>query len=275
MSPLDDLLFDAAPTPLQSPELEAGRQSRGFLWSTMDEVFSLLNIPSTASIRSDPFLFQNVQIKAGQPLHTIGQPFDTLYLVRSGFLKTALIDDVGEQQVLSFPMKGDLLGVDAIGSKRHQSESVALSDCEIILLPYKKLTALGLLHEGLEIAMFETLSREIARRGALINVLGVLNAEVRVARFLLSMGSRFEQMGYSGKRFYLRMTRRHIGSYLGLTQETVSRVMGSLAKTGLISISGKMVILDDIDGLRSLRSVKRHPNVRRPMPVQLALVKKV
>jgi CRP/FNR family transcriptional regulator len=126
--------------------MEAGRQRQGRLWSNLKEVCDILHIPAAASMANEELLFQHVQFKTGQRIHTIGQPFDTLYIVNSGFLKTVLIDEFGNEQVLSFPMKGDLLGVDGIHSRHYSSEAVALSDCDLILLPFKKLTALGRVH---------------------------------------------------------------------------------------------------------------------------------
>ncbi len=94
-------------------------QRQGKLWSNLKELCELLRIPATSSVNDEEFLFQHVQFKTGQRIHTIGQPFDTLFIVHSGFLKTVLIDEFGNEQVLSFPMKGDLFGVDGIHTKRY------------------------------------------------------------------------------------------------------------------------------------------------------------
>lgn len=120
-------------------------------------------------------------------IYTTDQSFDMLYIVNSGFLKTVLIDESGNEQVLSFPMKSDLLGVDGIHNKRYSSEAVALSDCDLILLPYKRLTALGRSHVELEHAMYSVMSRELVREQSMICMLGTLSAEGRVARFLVSL----------------------------------------------------------------------------------------
>jgi CRP/FNR family transcriptional regulator len=237
---------------LQSTSIEAGRQRQGRLWSNLKEVCDLLHIP-TATIVADELLFQHVQFKTGQRIHTIGQAFDTLYIVNSGFLKTVLIDEFGNEQVLSFPMKGDMLGVDGIHTKHYSSEAVALSDCDLILLPFKKVTALGRIHIELENVMYGVMSRELVREQAMIGMLGALSAEARVARFLVSLADRFAQMGYSSKLFNLRMTRHEIGSYLGLTLETVSRTLSAFNEIGLISVDQRTIGIKDADALKSLR----------------------
>ena len=240
-------------TTLHSASSDAGWQRQGKLWSNLKELCELLRIPPVTSVGDEELLFQHVQFKTGQRIHTIGQPFDTLYIVHSGFLKTVLIDEFGNEQVLSFPMKGDLFGVDGIHTRRYASEAVALSNCDLILLPFKKFTALGRAHPELEHAMYSVMSRELVREQAMVSMLGALSAEARVARFLVSLAERFGDMGYSNKLFNLRMTRHEIGSYLGLTLETVSRTLSAFNEIGLITVDQRSIGIKDADALRTLR----------------------
>ncbi|QAU35189.1 helix-turn-helix domain-containing protein [Janthinobacterium sp. 17J80-10] len=232
---------------------ETGWQRQGKLWSNLKELCELLRIPAATTLADDELLFQHVQFKTGQRVHTIGQAFDSLYVVHSGFLKTVLIDEFGNEQVLSFPMKGDLFGVDGIHTKHHASEAVALSNCDLILLPFKKLTALGRTHAEFEHAMYSVMSRELVREQGMVSMLGALSAEARVARFLVSLSDRYAEMGYSSKLFNLRMTRHEIGSYLGLTLETVSRTLSAFNEIGLISVDQRSIGIKDIDSLKTLR----------------------
>jgi len=236
------------------------------LWSSLTELAKLLGIP--AFVKDGDTQFQHVQYKAGQRIHTIGQSFDTLYVVYSGFIKSVIIDDAGHEQVVAFPMKGDLLGVDGIHGGVHTTEAVALTACEVILVPFKTLTALGRSQPDLELAIYGVMGRELAREQSLIGALGSLGAEARVARFLAFMSSRFEEMGYSGKQFNLRMTREEIGNYLGLTLETISRTLSAFAAAGLISVELRNVVLHDIPALRTLRRLPAR--TRRKVPTVAA-----
>lgn len=245
-------------------------QRQGKLWSNLKELCDLLRINITPGVADEEFLFQHVQFKAGQRVHTIGQPFETLYIVHSGFLKTVAIDEFGNEQVLSFPMKGDLFGVDGIHGKRYSSEAVALSSCDLVLLPFKKFTALGRMHVELEHSIYSVMSRELVREQAMVSMLGGLSAEARVARFLVSLSERFAEMGYSSRVFNLRMTRHEIGSYLGLTLETVSRTLSAFNEIGLITVDQRSITIKDIDALRTLRrlppSTQRAKQARKAKP---------
>ncbi len=244
---------DSVNPPFYASASDAGWQRQGKLWSNLKELCDLLRIPAAPSATDEEFLFQHVQFKTGQRIHTIGQPFDTLFIVHSGFLKTVLIDEFGNEQVLSFPMKGDLFGVDGIHTKRYSSEAVALSNCDLILLPFKKFTQLGRTYVELEHAMYSVMSRELVREQAMVSMLGALSAEARVARFLVSLSERFAEMGYSSKLFNLRMTRHEIGSYLGLTLETVSRTLSAFNEIGLITVDQRSIGIKDLEALRTLR----------------------
>ena len=109
------------------------------------------------------------------------------------------------------------------------------------------------MHIELEHAMYSVMSRELVREQAMVSMLGALSAEARVARFLVSLSERFSEMGYSSKLFNLRMTRHEIGSYLGLTLETVSRTLSAFNEIGLITVDQRSIGIKDLEALRTLR----------------------
>lgn len=250
-------------------------QRQAKLWSNLKELCDLLRIP--AKIQNDEFQFQHMQFKAGQRIHTIGQPFDTLFVVNSGFLKTVMIDELGNEQVLSFPMKGDLFGIDGVHAKQYATEAVALSNCDVILVPFKMFSSLGRTHPDMEAAIYGVMSRELVREQAMVSTLGSLSAEARVARFLAALSVRFADMGYSGTQFNLRMTRQEIGNYLGLTLETVSRTFSAFNAIGLIAVDQRAIVIHDLHTLKTLRRLppsraraKSNPAKDKPLAVLAA-----
>jgi CRP/FNR family transcriptional regulator len=236
----------------------AGHPRQGPLWSTLDEICALLHI-RCGSLASDKALFQHVQFKEGQRIYRVGQVFDSLYIVNAGFLKIATVDDAGNERVLSFPMKGDMLGLDGIHTHCHPCETLALSECNLILLPFARMSSIGRSNPDIENLMYRMMSRELAHRQEIIDMLGILSAEARVARFLISLAERFVGMGYSDKLFNLRMTRQEIGSYLGLTMETVSRTLSAFNEMGLITVRQRSVGINDPEALRALRRLPSSP----------------
>lgn len=223
------------------------------LWSTLNDVFELLRIERPRCVRGDLCRFQHMQFRPRQRIHTIGEPFDTLYVVNGGFLKTVTLDEFGHELVLGFPMKGELIGVESVHRKFYSTEAVALSNCDVILIPFTVFLSLGQDHPALAPSLFAMMSRAIEHEHTTVNLLGALTSEARLARFLVWMSRRFAEMGYSSTEFKLHMTREEIGLYLGSTLETVSRAFSALGSSGLISVKQRSVIIHDLEGLRMLR----------------------
>jgi len=158
----------------------------------------------------------------------------------------------GREQVTGFQMAGELLGLDGLASGRHASSAVALEDTEICAIPYAHLSELATTSPQLHIAMSRMMSREIVREHGLMMLLGSMNAEQRLAAFLLNVSQRLKARGYSSTEFHLRMMRVDIGSYLGMKLETVSRTFTAFQQQGLLKVDKKHVKILDLDALQRI-----------------------
>jgi len=69
---------------------------------------------------------------------------------------------------------------------------------------------------------------------------------------LLSLSNRYKRRGFSATDFHLSMSRQEIASYLGLAEETVSRLFGRLQEQGLIEVLRKRVHLLNLRRLTSM-----------------------
>ena len=237
--------------PLTDPMVSnAGSPNK--LWSASSDIGEFLNISLPEHLDGENEHFQHVTFKYGQRVYRLGQVFDAIYFVYSGFLKTVMFDEVGNEQVLNFPMRGDVLGLDSIHADRYKFEVSALSDCNVVVMPYKKLLELSHRYEQMEQTMFGFISQELAYQNVRMSILGKVSAEARVCQFLVMLSDRFLKMGYSRREYLLRMTRQEIGNYLGITLETVSRILSSLNESGIVNVHQKNVCINDIEALRNM-----------------------
>jgi CRP/FNR family transcriptional regulator, anaerobic regulatory protein len=242
----------------------SGRSERSALWSTLADVCQLLQLDIKVQDETLDALFQHRRLKPGEHAYGIGQAFEALYVVNAGFLKTVMFDSEGNERVVSFPMKGDLLGSDGICADRHASEAVALSDCDLIVIPFKQLLSLGHACQELEHIIYRVVSRQIVQENVNVAALGSLRSDARVARFLAMEADRHAALKFSAQSFRLRMTRREIGSYLGLTLETVSRSMSALDAAGIIRVDQRDIQILKPHSLRSLQDVSAISTKKKP-----------
>ena len=195
----------------------------------------------------DGLVYTRKRVKRGDTLYRVGSPFDALYAVRSGFFKSRVVLEDGRDQVTAFHMAGEILGMDGIGTEIHAADLIALEDSEVCVIPYARLE-----EPELQRQLHKVMSRELVRDQGVMMLLGTMRAEERLAAFLLSLSQRFQARGYSHAEFHLRMTRDEIGSFLGLSLETVSRLFSRLHDDGLIAVQQKHIRILDIEGLKAM-----------------------
>jgi CRP/FNR family transcriptional regulator len=198
----------------------------------------------------DELVYARRRIRRGESLYRAGDAFTSLYAVRSGFFKTTQTLEDGREQVTSFHMAGELLGMDGIGPEKHPCNAVTLEDSEICVIPYARLESLGREVVGLQHQFHKVMSRELVRGHGVMLLLGTMRAEERLAAFLLNLSQRFGARGFSQSEFHLRMTREEIGSYLGLKLETVSRAFSRFQEEKLISVRQKFIRILEVAGLK-------------------------
>ncbi|MCG6862742.1 MAG: fumarate/nitrate reduction transcriptional regulator Fnr [Chromatiaceae bacterium] len=197
-------------------------------------------------------------VKRARPLHRgdflfrNGQSFRSLYVVKTGSVKTYTPSEEGGEQVLGFHLPGEIIGLDAIDKEVHACSAKVLETSAICEVPFSRLEELSNRIPSLQHQMYRLLSKEISHDTELLLVLGKKSAEERLAAFLLSMSKRLRQRGLSPTDFYLSMSRHEIGNYLGLAVETVSRLFTRFQDEGLLKVDRKHVELIDMEALEAI-----------------------
>jgi CRP/FNR family transcriptional regulator len=198
---------------------------------------------------TDRLVFNRSRLRRGETLYRTGDRFTSLYAVRNGFFKSTALLENGRDQMTGFSMTGEVLGMDGIGPERHTCSTIALEDSEVCAIPFARLQELAHEIPSLQRQFHRMMSREIVREHGVMLLLGSMNAEERLAMFLLNLSQRFAARGFSPSAFNLRMTREEIGSYLGLKLETVSRTFSKFQDEGLIGVQQKFIRILDSAGL--------------------------
>lgn len=200
-------------------------------------------------LRLDGLMFGRRKVKAGEVLYHAGDNFAFIYAVRSGTFKSSLLLGDGREQVSGFHMAGELMGLDGLAQGKHASTATALEDAEVCAIPYANLSELAAGSANLQHIVSRLMSREIVREHSLMMLLGSMNAEERLAAFLLNISQRMKARGYSPTEFHLRMSRAEIGSYLGMKLETVSRTFSAFQQQRLLEVDKRHIRITDLEGL--------------------------
>ena len=239
-------------------KINVGRriQSGGCAIHCQDCSISQLCIPFTLNEHElnqlDNIIERKKPIQKSQVIFKAGDELKSLYAIRSGTIKSYTISETGEEQITSFHLPGDLVGFDAINNMRHPSFAQALETAMVCEIPFDILDDLSGKMPKLRQQIMRLMSNEIRSDQEMILLLSKMNAEERLAAFIVNLSNRYSARGFSAREFRLTMTRGDIGNYLGLTVETISRLLGRFQKSGVLSVQGKYVTINDLATLHNM-----------------------
>lgn len=134
-----------------------------------------------------------------------------------------------------------------LGEGRHHCDVVAQSRVLLAEVPVEPLRALVARRSMLSLRFMDTLAREVCRLDTRLHELMHKDAGARLAAWLCA-----QLQGSSQAVLRLAERKRDIASQLGMTPETLSRMMRSLSERGLIAVSGYTVRVLDPDALHGL-----------------------
>ena len=155
---------------------------------------------------------------------------DLIYIVVTGAVRTTRLLSDGRRQVGSFYYPGDLVGLETGDLHRFSAEAL----CESTLLVVKR-SALKTFagDEEIDRAIWEATRRELERTQEHLLVLGRKTACEKVASFLMDLAQR-----ETAEDVALPMGRQDMADYLGLTIETVSRMLTQLQGASVVEFEG-------------------------------------
>lgn len=155
-----------------------------------------------------------------------GEPADRVYRMVSGTVRTSHFMPDGRRPIGDFYHAGEIFGLET--GETHSMTAEALSDCLVLSATRQALTAAGGQAQFDEVVWQATV-RDLENAREHLSLLVRKTANERVASFLLGLARR-----HGDPTVELAMGRQDIADYLGLTIETVSRMISQLQCAGVV-----------------------------------------
>jgi len=198
----------------------------------------------------DAIVKHSKRLNRGDFLYQAGDKFESIYVIRSGSIKTFIDDEEGREQILGFSIQGDLVALDGATMNVYPTTAQALETTHVCEIPFSCYMELAAKIPALYQQLLTQMSHQIRDEEEHTLLIGTKSAEQRLASLLINFSNRYAARGFSRNEFNLHMSRRDIGNYLSAAMETVSRLFSRLQANGLIEVHGKLVEIKDLDGLQ-------------------------
>jgi len=190
-------------------------------------------------------------LQKGDYLYRQGDKFRGIFAIKAGTAKLLSLDFEGNEFITGYYLPGELLGFDGLANEHHICSAVALETLTFCELAAEQIDTLCLEVPNLFRQLFRHVGKTLTMETNHF-MLSQRGAEDRVVSFLLDLSDRLSSRGVSGLEIKLTLSRAEIGKYLGLTLETVSRILKSLEANGLVNVKAKSIQILDKDKLRAM-----------------------
>ena len=200
-----------------------------------------------------------VSYAPGQEVVGEGDPTDNYFLVVRGVFRAVKVTRDGRRQIFAFYMPGEMCGLEPDDS--HGLTIEAVNAGTVAALSRQVCRARMIRDPQFNNAVFDNVTRALARAVDHMTMVGRSSAEERLAWFLWMLSSR--SRGRRAPSVELAMQRQDIADYLGLTIETVSRTFTHLKAQGLVALpTTRRVDILRPDLLERLASADRDAPIR-------------
>lgn len=189
-------------------------------------------------------IIKKSSFKKGEIIFNVGDTNRNLIFINKGKVKLYRISEDGREQLLRVLGIGDFTGeLSLFNDSIVPNNAEAAEDTEVCIIEKDKLTELILRIPNIAVKILKELSQRLINAETIIEHLGIYDVEQRVVSFLLELGKNKKHNDLGHIDIMLPMSKKDFASYIGTTQETLSRKLSMLQKQGIIKLKGRREII--------------------------------
>lgn len=184
----------------------------------------------------DSIIKKGKRVAKKKHIYQIDHPANYLYAIYKGSCKEYWIDENGNECITNFYFPGDIIGIESLSKPNYMFYTAALENMELCVIPIP--TFLELMENSPSVLKrFITITSQKMQHDQ--NNGKSITANEKVADFLLNIASRLSERNPEKKQFDLTMSQIDIANFLGITPETINRVLSMLKRKKIIKLKNK------------------------------------
>ena len=213
------------------------KQFNAFKSLSQDELVRISNCKTTRVIKKGEVIFEEGEIING------------VYCVRDGICKLSKLSENGKDQIVKMVVKGQLIGQRSlITGEPANLQAIALNDMEICFIPRHEIINDLQSNPRFSYDMLKEMAHDLKEADDIIVNMAQKSVRQRLAETLVYIQ---ESFGVNpDKTLSVLLSREDFANIVGTATESAIRVLSQFKKEGLISIIGKQIRIDDVEGLK-------------------------
>jgi CRP/FNR family transcriptional regulator len=160
-----------------------------------------------------------------------------------------------------------VVGLESLANGEHTQSAIALDTALVCRIPIEQYEKLSERVPAMRRQLMNVMSRELHDLQGRLADARHAGAPATLAGFLVNLSERYARRGLRSERFNLPMSRGDIASYLGLTLETVSRLLARFQQQGLVNVHARDMHILDPAALQEMARCSLHGCTSKKSPV--------
>lgn len=179
---------------------------------------------------------------------------DNMYIIVEGKLKVFTINSMGNEQMLYILKKNDFIGgLNLLKRTEYIYYGQAIENMKIIKLSRSVFDKIVYRFPKVTTKILEQSFVRIRLAEDLITRLVENHAEIKVANLLISLADSFGTKEGNNITIQLNINRENLGSFAGLTRETLTRKFSEFRDMGILEFEGnRKIIIKSIEALKNV-----------------------
>lgn len=190
-------------------------------------------------------------IKKGEPIFEEGESVNGIFCIKEGVCKLSKLSANGKDQIVKLMKPGELLGQRSMISEQPANLSaVALEDMEVCFIP--KSEVIGFFNQNNEFSMnmMKSVCGDLKEADDHMVSMAQKTVKQRLAETLLYLHDTFGKN--EDETLKIQLSREELAGMIGTATESCIRLLSDFNKLGLIALTGKKIVLKNVNGLRKI-----------------------
>lgn len=232
-------------------KIAKGVSSNGSLLATKLSAFIELSKPELDCL--DELQSETVRVPRGKQIVHEGQTGHKAFIVQAGWACSFKILPDGGRQIITFPLPGDCVGLRSVLLRTSDHSFSALTDAAVSSVDASRMLRIFQEFPKLGAAFLWAASREEAMVVEHLVSIGRRSALDRTAYFFIELCERLRLVGLvTDESFECPLSQYVLADALGLSAIHVNRVLRQLREMGLLTLSGRKVVIHDAPRLKQM-----------------------
>jgi len=175
-----------------------------------------------------------------------GDAGNELFAILHGRVKVSSFSEDGKEMIFSILESGNFFGETALLDGQNRSATcTAIEDCQMVVIERHSFILFLENHPEVAIHLLSLLSQRLRRADELMEELSFFQMPTRLARKLLALADEHGDIVGSKIEISMNISQHELANMVCVSRESVNKQLSLWVKDGLISLSPRLIVIED------------------------------